>query len=131
MEMRELFYRIPSYLPSVIVLLLLFYFTLVPQPLPPIDVPMLNFDKVVHIIMMYGVTFTIMFDYKRRERQRVLSLSVRFCIMMGCVILGALIELAQGTTLINRGCDLWDGIANAIGCLLALFTAPSILRRLL
>ncbi len=129
--MKEFLYKIPTYLPTTIVLALLFYLTLVPQPLPPIDVPMLNFDKVVHMVMMAGVSFTIMFDYKRRERQRVLPLSVKLCVLVGTITLGAFIELAQGTELIHRGCDLWDGIANALGCLLSFFITPPILRRLL
>lgn len=129
--MKEFLYGIPTYLPTAIVLALLFYLTLVPQPLPPIDVPMLNFDKVVHIVMMGGVSFTIMFDYKRRERQRVLPLSVKLCVLVGTIVLGSLIELAQGTELIHRGCDLWDGVANAIGCILSFFITPPILHRLL
>lgn len=129
--MKEFINKIPAYLPSVIVLLLLFYFTLVPQPLPPIKMPMLNVDKVVHIVMMWGVSSTIMFDYKRREQQRVLSLSVKVYILVGTVMLGSLIELAQGIEFINRGCDVWDGVANVIGCLLAFFTTPKILRKLL
>lgn len=129
--MSDFLYKIPTYLPTAIVLVLLFYLTFVPQPLPPIDVPMLNADKVVHMVMMWGVSSVIMFDYKRRERQRVLSLSVRFYIMVGTILLGAFIELAQGTELIHRGCDLWDGIANAVGCVLAFFITPPLLRRLL
>lgn len=129
--MSDFLYKIPTYLPTAIVLVLLFYLTLVPQPLPPIDVPMFNADKVVHMVMMWGVSSVIMFDYKRRERQRELSLSVRFYIMVGTILLGAFIELAQGTELIHRGCDLWDGIANAVGCVLAFFITPPLLRRLL
>ena len=129
--MKEFLYKIPPYLPTAIVLALLFYLTLVPQPLPPIEVPMLNADKIVHMVMMWGVSFTIMFDYKRRERQRVLPLSVKLYVMLVTIALGALIELAQGTSLIHRGCDLWDGVANALGCVLAFFSVPPILRRLL
>lgn len=129
--MKDFLYRIPAYLPTTIVLLLLFYFTLVPQPLPPIKVPMLNADKLVHLVMMWGVSGTIMFDYKRRERQRMLPLSVKLYIMLGTIALGSLIELAQGTDFINRGCDIWDGVANAVGCVVSFFVTPPILRRLL
>ena len=129
--MKDFLYRIPAYLPTTIVLLLLFYFTLMPQPLPPIEVPMLNADKLVHLVMMWGVSGTIMFDYKRRERQRMLPLSVKLYIMLGTIALGSLIELAQGTDFINRGCDIWDGVANAVGCVVSFFVTPPILRRLL
>lgn len=129
--MKNFLYEIPAYLPTTVVLLLLFYLTLVPQPLPPIEVPMLNADKLVHVAMMWGVSATIMFDYKRRERQRLLPLSMRLYIMVGTIALGALIELAQGTDFINRGCDVWDGVANTIGCVVSFFVTPPILRRLL
>lgn len=129
--MKDILYKIPSFLPSAIALLTLFYFTLIPQPLPPIEVSIVNFDKVVHIVMMFLVCFVITFDFTRRERQRELSLPVRFYVMLATIILGALIEVAQGTPIIHRGCDVWDGVANAIGCILAFFTAPPLLRRLL
>lgn len=129
--MKKFLYNIPAYLPTTLALLLLFYLTLMPQPLPPIEVPMLNADKLVHVAMMWGVSATIMFDYKRRERQRLLPLSVKLYIMVGTIALGVLIELAQGTDFINRGCDVWDGIANAIGCVVSFFATPPILRRLL
>lgn len=129
--MKEILYRIPRYLPSVVVLLLLFYLTLVPQPLPPIDMHILNVDKLVHVVMMGGVSFVIMFDLKRRERQRELPLSERLCVLVGTIALGALIELAQGTELIHRGCDVWDGVANAVGSVVAFFVTPVVLRKLL
>ena len=129
--MKNFLYGIPAYLPTTVALLLLFYLTLVPQPLPPMEVTMLNADKLVHVAMMWCVSATIMFDYKRRERQRLLPLSVRLYIMVGTIALGALIELAQGTDFINRGCDVWDGVANAVGCVVSFFVTPPILRRLL
>lgn len=129
--MKNFLYGIPAYLPTTVALLLLFYLTLVPQPLPPMEVPMLNADKLVHVAMMWCVSATIMFDYKRRERQRLLPLSVRLYIMVGTIALGALIELAQGTDFINRGCDVWDCVANAVGCVVSFFVTPPILRRLL
>lgn len=129
--MKDILYKIPPFLPSAIALLTLFYFTLIPQPLPPIKVSIVNFDKVVHIVMMFLVCFVITFDFTRRERQHELSLSGRSYIMVATITLGALIEVAQGTSLIHRGCDVWDGVANAIGCVLAFFASPSLLRRLL
>lgn len=129
--MKNFLYGIPAYLPTTVALFLLFYLTLVPQPLPPMEVPMLNADKLVHVAMMWCVSATIMFDYKRRERQRLLPLSVRLYIMVGTIALGALIELAQGIDFINRSCDVWDGVANAVGCVVSFFVTPPILRRLL
>lgn len=129
--MNDKLKKIPPFTFSIVALLTLFYFTLVPQPLPPFEPPMLDFDKVVHMVMMFLVSTAFMLDFKRRERQQRLPLSTKFYITIAMIALGALIELAQGTTLIHRGCDVWDGVANAIGCLLAFFFTPIILRKVM
>lgn len=129
--MKKWIYKVPPFTFSIVALLTLFYFTLVPQPLPPIEPPMLNFDKVVHVVMMFLVSTAFMLDFKRRERQHRLPLSIKIYITISMIVLGALIELAQGSTLIHRGCDVWDGVANAVGCLLAFFITPIILRKMI
>ena len=43
--MKQFLLKLPPYLPSVIVLMLLFYLTLVPQPLPPIEEPFLYWSR--------------------------------------------------------------------------------------
>ena len=83
------------------------------------------------MVMMFLVSTAFMLDFKRRERQQRLPLSTKIYITIAMIVLGALIELAQGTTLIHRGCDVWDGVANAIGCLLAFFFTPIILRKVM
>ncbi len=126
--MKRFLLNLPPYLPSVLVLMLLFYLTLVPKPLPDVDIPILNFDKVVHVIMMAGVYLTFAFDYTRRERQHKLSLSVILLFLVITVLLGGFIELAQGTELIHRGCDFADFIADAIGSVLGAVTARKIMK---
>ncbi len=126
--MKRFLLNLPPYLPSVLVLMLLFYLTLVPKPLPDVDIPILNFDKVVHVIMMVGVYLTFAFDYARRERQHKLSLSVILLFLVITVLLGGFIELAQGTELIHRGCDFADFIADAIGSVLGAVTARKIMK---
>ncbi len=126
--MKRFLLNLPPYLPSVLVLILLFYLTLVPKPLPDVDIPILNFDKVVHVIMMAGVYLTFAFDYTRRERQHKLSLSVILLFLVITVLLGGFIELAQGTELIHRGCDFADFIADAIGSVLGAVTARKIMK---
>lgn len=126
--MKQVLLKLPPYLPSVLVLLLLFYLTLVPQPLPPMEEPFLNFDKLVHVIMMAGVYLTFAFDYTRRERQHWLPLSVIFLLLVIVVLLGGFIELAQGTELIHRGCDLWDFIADSVGAIIASLVARTLMR---
>ena len=126
--MRQRLLKLPPYMPSILVLLVLFYLTLVPQPLPPIKEPFLNFDKLVHVVMMCGVYLTFAFDYTRRERQHRLPLSVILFLFVLTVLLGGFIELAQGTELIHRGCDLWDFIADSVGAVIASLVARPLMR---
>ncbi len=129
--MKRFLLNLPPYLPSALVLALLFYLTLVPQPLPPIEAPFLDFDKVVHIIMMMGVCLTFAFDYKRIERQHKLPLSVIILLFFVTVALGGFIELAQGTELIHRSCDMGDFIADSVGAFLGSLVARPVLKRLI
>lgn len=126
--MKRFILNLPQFLPSIIVLLVLFYFTLIPQPLPPIQPPFLDFDKVVHIVMFAGVGFTFAFDVARRNKNVRLSGSRLMLICCINIALGGFIELAQGTSLIHRGCDLGDFVADAIGAILIAFTTRPLLR---
>lgn len=118
----------PSYLPSVAITLLLLYLTLVPDPLPRIEQPFLHVDKLVHVAMMLVVYLIYAFDYTRRERQHLLSLPVALWILLITVALGGFIELAQGTDFINRGCDIWDFVADSVGSALAFAFARPLMR---
>ena len=130
MNKNKFINKVPPFTFSVVAFLTLFYFTLIPQPLPPIKVSIIGIDKVVHMVMMFLVSSAVMLDFKRRERQRKLPLSTKIYITIATIAVGALIELAQGTELIHRGCDVWDGVANALGSILAFFITPVLLRRL-
>ena len=126
--MKEFLYKIPPYLPTVIVLALLFYLTLVPDPLPRIEQPFLHVDKLAHVAMMLGVSLIYTFDYTRRERQHMLSLPVSLWVLFITVALGGFIELAQGTDLVNRGCDVWDFVADSVGSVIAFAIARPLMR---
>lgn len=129
-NMKRLLLKLPPYMPSVAALLLLFYLTLVPQPLPEIEPPFLDFDKVVHIVMMMCMLLTFAFDYTRKEQQRRLSLLVIVVLVIATIALGGFIELAQGTELIHRGCDLGDFVADAIGAILGGVVSRAVVYRI-
>lgn len=125
--MRRFLLRLPSYLPSVVVLIILFYLTLVPKPLPEVTPPFFNFDKVVHIVMMMGVYLTFAFDCARKNQHRDLSLRAKWVLLVITIALGGFIELAQGTSIIHRGCDMGDFVADAIGAIIGLAVSGKII----
>lgn len=126
--MKKYLTKMPPYLPSVIITLLLFYITLAPNPLPRIEPPFSHVDKLVHVAMMLVVSLIYTFDYTRRERQHMLSLPVSLWVLFITVALGGFIELAQGTDLINRGCDVWDFVADSVGSVIAFAIARPLMR---
>lgn len=129
--MKKYIKLIPTYLASVIITLVLCYLTLVPKPLPNIENPFLHFDKLVHILMFFIVYIIYAFDYIRQERQHTLSFSVLLVILMITILLGGFIELAQGTALIHRGCDIWDFVADSIGAILAFVFCRPIMKKII
>lgn len=128
--MKKWLKYVPSYIPSVVVTMVLFYFTLMPDPLPEVDAPFGHIDKLVHVVMMFGVYMVYAFDYKSRERQHLLPLPVMIALLVITIVLGGLIELAQGTDLINRGCDLYDFLADSVGAIVAFAVCRPLLARL-
>ena len=79
--MKKYLTKMPPYLPSVIITLLLFYLTLAPNPLPRIEPPFSHVDKLVHVAMMLVVSLIYTFDYTRQERQHMLSLPVSLWVL--------------------------------------------------
>lgn len=128
--MKRFYHKVPPYFFSVIVLALLFYFTLTPQPVPQMELPDIGLDKIVHVIMMASVYITMAFDYLRQKRQQKLSLCGLLCLFVINLALGGAIELLQGTEVINRGCDLYDFLADATGSLIAAIVTPKLMRHL-
>lgn len=128
--MKHFFINLPPYILSTITLLLVFYFTLSPKPLPNFETPFFEFDKVVHIIMMLCLYLIFAFDYTRRERHHKLSLSALTVLLIITILIGGFIELAQSTSLIHRSCDLGDFIADSLGAIIGCLISRPIISRL-
>lgn len=67
--MKNIIMSIPPYCCSAIVIAIVIYLTLSPDPLPTDDMPYIEgLDKVVHGVMMFGVVTSLAFDYIRHKR---------------------------------------------------------------
>lgn len=128
--MKHFIINLPPYIPSTIALLIVFYFTLAPKPLPDFEAPFFDFDKVVHIIMMLCLYLVLAFDYTRRERHHRLSLSALIVLLIITILIGGFIELAQGTSLIHRSCDMGDFVADSLGAIIGCLISRPIIYRL-
>ena len=111
--MKELLFKIPPFVATVIVILIVAYLTLVPKPLP--DMPLMMFpyaDKVVHFVMFFGVAACLMLDCGRVCRRMAVLVSLAVAIAYG-----GLIELLQMWMGMGRAADWFDFFADAAGAL--------------
>lgn len=130
------------YWPSAVTLAAVLWLTLAPQPLPDLDVPVFEgLDKVIHAVMMGGLTAAIMFDRRRcghwnlrksdTGRQHILTSGVVFWICLCVAVFSAADEWAQGALGMGRSSDFYDWIADMFGIIVAAFTAPAAINALL
>lgn len=113
------------YWPTLIVLIVIIYATWVPKPVDPEDIPPIPYiDKLIHAIMMGGLTGALAFDYKRQERRHMLTLKVMTVITAGVLLFGVVDEIVQGLLPIGRPSDPWDLVADWAGTLIGAVTAP-------
>lgn len=124
---------IKKYWPTMIVLGVILYATLDSDP---VDIDQRfwfpHLDKLIHAIMMGGLTAAIAFDMQRSDRRPgVLSTAVMMKICCCVIAFGALDELAQGWMDNGRGCELLDFAADAVGAVCAMLLAPPAIRKVL
>ncbi|MDE7396330.1 MAG: VanZ family protein [Muribaculum sp.] len=124
--LRRLLSYIPVFALSVITTIAILYLTLAPQPLPDVEIPMFEgIDKVVHFLMMYGLTGIIAFDclrLKHYSRQIKAPLNLVVAITVGTIAFGVLIEIMQLHMDAGRSFDPSDIIADTLGSLAAAAT---------
>ena len=78
-------------------------------------VPIVQVDKIVHVLMYAGFTFSMLIPYASQyleKKKRLTSLSK--VVLLG-VTYGGLMEILQATLFINRSGNWYDFWANLIG----------------
>lgn len=115
---------------------LVLWLTLAPDPTPDVQLP--SFlgpygDKIVHAIMMGGITGALIFDYKRRRPGAPRRLTLSFVVWLAVAMLAFSFvdEWAQGAMGLGRSTDIMDFVADAVGIAVALLVAPQVVNALL
>ena len=110
---------IPGYQLTLIVIVMILYLTLLPQPLGEEEFPLFeDADKVVHFIMFGGLTGTFIFD--RWRISKPLTPTAAIIVALCSAAFGALIEWLQYAMALGRaGNDVWDALANTLGAFTA------------
>ncbi len=118
---------------TALVLLFVFYLTLVPRPLPNTNIEIPGLDKLVHAIMFGVLAFVTCIDMARRNRDDIRRLSIFTIINISVIVafVGLLIEILQQLMQLGRGGDLLDFIADIIGIIIASIVTVNFLKSLL
>ena len=120
--MERILMRLPQGLLTAITVAVVLYLTLVPRPLPDMEVPLWEHtDKVVHALMMMGVLWAANIDIMRRNRTRWSRMQLQSMILLTLAVMafGGAIELAQAAMELGRGADWVDFAADCGGAIIA------------
>ena len=96
----------------------------------PVQAPMPDFDKLVHVLMLGGVAGAIFFDNSYYFRKRVSGKSIIWGSFVFPIVLGGLIEIGQKYLTTYRSGDWWDFWADIVGIICAYLICLAINRRL-
>ncbi|MDE6403133.1 MAG: VanZ family protein [Muribaculaceae bacterium] len=124
--------RLPAWTFTILITAIICYLTLVPRPLPDMDMPMIpGLDKVVHAIMFGALAGAICLDVARKRgigRLTVILLAVAF---VAAALAGGAIELLQSAMNQGRSCEIMDFVADSVGSLIAVMVARPVCGMLL
>lgn len=118
--------------PTGLTLAAVLYITLWPDPVGSDDLPLIpGLDKIIHAVMMGGLTSAILFDY-RRNAGRPRRINRRFIILTALLmtVFSVADEWAQEAMNVGRSGDPLDFMADCAGILLAILAAPPVLHRM-
>jgi VanZ family protein len=83
-----------------------------------IDIPYM--DKMVHAFLYFVFTILLISENNSSEQGSSVLLKTILIVSLISLSYGALIEIMQKFIFINRGAEIWDMVANALGVLLAI-----------
>lgn len=128
------FLRILSWWPSGLTFATVLWLTLSPDPVPQSSVPLFaGADKIVHAIMMGGLTGAVIFDYKRNiaGKNRPVPKGATLAIACGVALFSCIDEVMQQQMHLGRSGDVADLVADLVGIAIAALWAPRVVQRLI
>lgn len=131
--MGKLLSSVCRWWPSALVVAVVLYATLFPDPLPDDEMPPIPYlDKIIHAILFGGTAGAVAFDYQRARRpHNVLTPRVMGWICAGALVFGGAIEIMQEAMHLGRSGDWLDLVGDAAGIVVAWFAAPPAIRAVL
>ncbi len=94
------------------------------QDLPKSDwFELLKFDKFVHASLFAILVFLMVSGFKRQTSRIFFLKHASIIALLIAIPYGGILELMQGAFFENRTADIFDFIANTVGCFIGLWLA--------
>lgn len=114
--------KIPAFVATATVVLLILYATLMPDPLPGSHIQLFKgADKIIHGIMFFALSLAFSFDYTKLYNTHSHPYTTLICIAVISTLCGCLIEIAQGMMHLGRTADILDAVADTMGAFAGAF----------
>jgi VanZ family protein len=112
-------YYLPAFLWAIVILIL----TMMPgKYIPPVNIwDLTNIDKLAHLFVFAVLMVLLLYGFQKQTQFNPLPFRMLLIAFFICVSYGLLIEGMQGTLLTDRHFELYDALANAIGCIIGGF----------
>lgn len=110
-----------KYLFTLLVIAAILYLSLAKMS-PDVDAPKIpHADKIVHVLMYFGVMLAFYFDLWRQGLPRLVLRSRLWGGMLAFALFGGLVELLQMYCTTYRSGDWWDWVADILGVVLGVW----------
>ncbi|MGN0238346.1 MAG: VanZ family protein [Lepagella sp.] len=122
--MKRIVKKIMRWWHSVVILGIILYLTLSPDPMSGHKVQLFEgADKVVHCCMFMALSAAMVYDLTRDKCPR--RLLIGECLVLGliCVAIGGMDEIAQGCWVEGRSGDILDFVADIVGIIIGVVGA--------
>ena len=95
--------------------------------IPGRDIPhisfleLLSFDKWVHCGIFFVLVLLTIRGFLLQTRFATLKNNAKAITLIICVMYGGMLEVMQGTLFEERSADIYDFVANSVGCMMGFF----------
>lgn len=116
---KKFILAIPFGIPSILMILIVAYLSLWPNPIPILKVEFVWWDKLAHVLLYFVATCVFILDYAKSKLPHHINTEKMLAFTAASIVLGAVMEVGQLVSKLGRMFDVLDIVANTIGAILA------------
>lgn len=120
--MNRLLRNMPVGFATIVITILILYFTLSPDPMHGHYPLIPGFDKIAHFLMFFAFAIALNFDWLKKQIPKRTNIIRLVSVLIITMAFGGAIEVLQETMDIGRSMEFSDFISDTIGGIAAIFS---------